>query len=180
MRKKQSGCIALCGVMCGLAVIVMSSGSIIPFATFCAPAVAGILLIPVAIKCGMRLGWTCYAAVSVLAVLLVPDKEIAAVFVFFLGYYPLCKAYLERIRTKILQGAAKLAVFNGSILLMYWVLLRLFSVQYLVQEFSEMGQLFTACLLVLANVCFIMYDLMLRNLLVLYMVKIKPRFKNLF
>ena len=40
----------MCGVMCGLSIVMMLSGSIIPFATFCAPAIGGILLMPVAVE----------------------------------------------------------------------------------------------------------------------------------
>ena len=75
MRRRKSGRIALCGVLCALAMTLMLGGSVLPFATFCAPAMGGILLVPIAMECGMRLAWVSYAALSILSVLFVPDKE---------------------------------------------------------------------------------------------------------
>lgn len=180
MRKRQSAKVALCGVMCGLAVVVMLSGSIIPCATFCAPAISGFFLLPVAMECGMHLAWVCYAAISLMSILLVPDKEMAAIFVFFLGYYPLLKAYLQRIHNRILRIVIKILVFNGSILAMYTLLLYLFPIQYLVEEFAQTAGWMLMLLLIMANICFWIYDAALVNVLHLYILKLKPRLRNLF
>lgn len=179
MRKKQSGRIALCGVMCGLSIVMMLSGSIIPFATFCAPAISGILLMPVAIECGMRLAWVCYGAISLLALLFVPDKEMAAVFVFLLGYYPLLKAYLQRLKHRPVCIALKAAVFNAAVFAMYGVLLYLFPIQYLVQEFAATAKSMLIVLILLGNVCFWIYDAALTNALRLYLIKLRPKLKQI-
>lgn len=169
----------MCGIMCGLAVVLMMSGSIIPFATFCAPALGGLLLIPVAMECGMRMGWLGYLAVSLLCMLLIPDKEMAGAFLFLLGYYPLLKVYLERIRSKVLRILAKTAVVNASIFAMYSVLLFLFPVQVLVQEFSGMGKPMLVLLVVMGNCCFWIYDAALVNIVRIYIVKLQPRIKQI-
>ena len=105
MRRRKSGRIARCGVLCALAMTLMLGGSVLPFATFCAPAMGGILLVPIAMECGMRLAWVSYAALSILSVLFVPDKESAFIFVFLLGHYPLLKAYLQRIQAIVQEFA---------------------------------------------------------------------------
>lgn len=179
MRRKQSGRIALCGIMCGLAVVLMMSGNIIPFATFCAPALSGLLMIPVAMECGMRLGWVSYLAVSLLCILLIPDKEMAGAFLFLLGYYPLLKVYLERIHLKLLRILAKAAVVNAAIFAMYGVLLFLFPVQVLVQEFSGMGAPMLVVLLIMGNCCFWIYDAALVNIVRVYVIKLRPRIKQI-
>lgn len=176
MMKQKSKCVSLCGMMCALAIVMLTSGSIMPLATFCAPAIAGMMLLPIAVDYGTRPALVCYGATSALSVLLVPDKEIAALFVFFLGYYPVLKAYLEKLRFKVLRLLAKLLVFNVAIVSMYWVLLHLFAMQQLVQEFAEMGQSFNLILLLLGNVCFLLYDVLLQKILLIYVYKIRPKF----
>lgn len=169
----------MCGVMCGLSVVVMLSGSILPFATFCAPAVGGLLLMPVAVECGMRLAWVCYGAISVLAVLFVPDKEMAAVFIFLFGCYPLLKAYIQRLPGKILQVAAKAAFFNGAILAMYGLLLFIFPMPSLVEEFAQTANWMLAALLLMGNVCFWIYDAALSNILHVYVIRMQPRLRRM-
>lgn len=179
MRRRQSGRIALCGVMCGLSIVLMLSGSIIPFATFCAPAVSGLLLMPVAVECGMRLAWVSYGAIGVLSVLFVPDKEMAAIFVFFFGCYPLLKAYIQRIPTRALQMLVKAVFFNGAVLAMYGVLLFVFPMPSLVEEFAQTAQWMLAALLVMGNACFWIYDAALNNLLHVYVLKMQPRLRRI-
>ena len=167
MRRRKSGRIALCGVMCALAMTLMLSGSVLPFATFCAPAVGGVLLVPVAMECGMRLAWVSYAALSMLSVLFVPDKESAFIFVFLLGHYPLLKAYLQRIPWRWLRAVVKTAVFNG---LVFYIL----PIQAIVQEFAQTAPAALAGLLALANLCFWVYDAALNNLIRAYAVRVRP------
>ena len=62
----------------------------------------------------MQLALTAYAAVSLLALLFVPDKEVALIFVFLLGYYPLAKPKFERIRPAVLCIVCKLLLCNGT------------------------------------------------------------------
>lgn len=169
----------MCGVMCGLSIVLMLSGSIIPFATFCAPAMSGLLLMPVAVECGMRLAWVCYGAISALAVLFVPDKEMAAIFVFLFGCYPLLKAYIQRIPGKGLQFLVKAGFFNGTVLAMYGMLLFIFPMPSLVEEFAQTAQWMLTALLAMGNVCFWIYDVALNNVLHVYVLKMQPRLRRM-
>ena len=78
----------------------------------------------------MKMALTAYGAVSLLSLLFVPDKEVALVFVFLLGYYPLVKPKLERIRPKLLRGACKLLLCNGAVLAMYGLVLLLAALNF--------------------------------------------------
>ena len=110
---------AYCGIVAALCVALMLLGAVIPIAMFIAPAVAGFLVATVCVECGMQLALTAYAAVSLLALLFVPDKEVALIFVFLLGYYPLAKPKFERIRPAVLRIVCKLLLCNGTVLAMY-------------------------------------------------------------
>ena len=103
------------------------------------------------------MAWAWYGAVAVLSVLLSPDKEAAAVFVF-LGYYPILKPWLDSRRLKWLW---KGIFFNAVILAMYAMLLRVFGMEQISEDFAEMGAVMTAVTLVLGNVTFFLLDRLL-------------------
>lgn len=140
--------------MAALAVVIMNMGTLIPVATYVCPMLCMLLLQVVTRYCGKRIGWAWYGAVSILSLLLAPDKEAAAVFLV-LGYYPIVKPRLDGLKGKWLW---KGLLFNGSILLLYWVLLNLIGVPQLLEEFSGMGVAMTAALLILGNVTFFLLD----------------------
>lgn len=145
---------ALGGMLAALAVVLMTMGGMIPVATYVVPMICMLILKLVASLCGMRIAWAWYGAVTLLGLLLCPDKEAAAVFAA-LGYYPIVKPRLDRTKVPWLW---KGVLFNGSILLLYWILLNLFGIGELVQEFEGMGAVMTAVLLVLGNVVFLLLD----------------------
>ena len=118
-KHQKSWGMAYCGIVTALCVALMLLGAVIPIAMFIAPAVAGFLVATVCVECGMQLALTAYAAVSLLALLFVPDKEVALIFVFLLGYYPLAKPKFERIRPAVLRIVCKLLLCNGAVLAMY-------------------------------------------------------------
>ena len=174
-RSTESRRIALGGVFTALALVVMLLGGMFPFATFSAPALAGILIVPAAIEFGMKTGYLLYAAIGLLSFFVVPDKEMAFIFIFLFGFYPLLKATLERLHCKWLQWVVKLLVFNGCVLCMYGLILFVFPIGAVVDEFEEMGMLFAALLLLLGNLAFVIYDVALARVVGLYCAKMRPR-----
>lgn len=154
---KRSMPIALGGVFAALAVVIMSLGGLIPAATFVCPMLCMLLQSFVLKQCGNRMAWAWYGAVAILGVLLGPDKEAGAVFVF-LGYYPILKPKIEKLPFRWLW---KGILFNAAILAMYWLLMNLFGMAELVAEFAEMGTLMTLVTLVLGNVTFFLLDILL-------------------
>ena len=140
--------------MAAVAVVIMSLGGLIPVATFVCPMLCMLLLAFVNRMCGSRIGWAWYGAVAILSLLLGPDKEAAAVFVA-LGYYPILKPRLDRMKLGVLL---KLVLFNAVILLMYWMLIHLFGMAQIAAEYQQMGIIMTVILLLLGNVTFFLLD----------------------
>lgn len=154
MRRNSAKVIALGGMMAAVAVVIMSLGGLIPVATFVCPMLCMLLLAFVNRMCGSRIGWAWYGAVAILSLLLGPDKEAAAVFVA-LGYYPILKPRLDRMKLGVLL---KLVLFNAVILLMYWMLIHLFGMAQIAAEYQQMGIIMTVILLLLGNVTFFLLD----------------------
>ena len=156
-RRNGASSIALGGVLAALAVVILSMGTLIPVATFVCPVLCMLLLKVVLNRCGDRIGWAWYGAVAVLGALLAPDKEAAAVFVF-LGNYPIIKPKMEKLPAKWLW---KVLYFNAAILIMYWLLMHLFGMVRIAEEFAELGAVMTIVTLLLGNFTFLLLDRLL-------------------
>lgn len=148
---------ALGGVLAALAVVIMSLGGLIPIATYVSPMLCAVLLQVVLMSCGKRLAWAWYGAVALLSALLSADKEAAAVFIF-LGYYPIVKPWLDGRK---LAWLWKGLLFNGSVALMYFLLLRLLGMGELGEEFAGLGTVMLLVLLAMGNVTFFLLDSLL-------------------
>lgn len=157
MRKSGAKEIALGGMLAALAVVIMSLGGMIPSATFVCPMMCCLILEIVRRICGVRVAWAWYGAVAILGLLMSPDKEAAAVYVF-LGYYPILKPVFDRSRLRWLY---KILFFNAVILAMYWLLMHLFGMAELAEDWAELGFALTAVMLLLGNVTFFLLDVVL-------------------
>ena len=172
--KEKSRRMALCGVMAALGVVIMLLGGVIPLSTFCCPALAGLVLLPVIAECGRRMALGVYAVIAVLGVLMGPDKESALLFAF-LGYYPVLKVRLDGMKHRPLRLLAKLAVFNlaaGAALLAVAYLLGMDAV---LAEYQELGRIGAIAFAVLANVTMLLYDRLLPIAQMVYLKKLRPR-----
>lgn len=158
-KRTPAANIALGGVLAALAVVIMGLGTLIPVATYVCPMFCALILQLVLKICGKRIAWAWYGAVALLGLLLAPDKEAAAVFLT-LGYYPILKPGLDRMKGKWL---VKGLFFNAVILLTYWMLMHLFGFAQLTAEFEELGSIMTAIMLLLGNVIFFLLDQLLEK-----------------
>ena len=168
---KQTKQVALGGVLAALALVLLLLGGIIPIGTYAAPMLASLPLIFLLAELPKALcvGW--YAVVSILAVLLCPDRETAFVFVF-LGWYPIAKPALDRL-PRLLRIAAKLLIFNLAVAALYALLILVFRLEALVNEAKETGLALLLVLLAMGNGTFLLYDLLLKRLTFVYEKKRK-------
>ena len=173
--------LALCGVMTALCVVLMLLEGMFPVASIAIPALAGCLLIPVTAHAG--LGWALgvYGASGVLCLLLSPDREAALIYLLFFGYYPALFSVLSRIRNRAVRWAGKLALFNAAAI--GEALLAVLVLGVAAEEFFSIpfvGVYGPAVLLALANLCFILYDRALGQVISLYYHRFYNRFERYF
>ena len=159
MRRGEARRIAFGGMMAALAMTIMCVGGLIPIATFTCPVISMLILAYVTKICGKRIGWAWYGAVSILGLMLAPDKEAAAVFAF-IGFYPIVKSAFDRMKFGVVL---KLILFNTLILIMYGLLIYIMGMDQLAEEFREMGQIMTVITLILGNAVFFLLDKALRR-----------------
>ena len=166
---------AVGGMMVALAVAVMLLGGVIPVATFCCPAFAGLLLLPVRIECGKRVALGAYVAIAALSVLLGPDKEAALLFAF-LGYYPVLKWTFDgRIKNRWLRRLAKFLLWNCAIGAMYALIFYVLKLDQVLADYRDMTRWMTALTLLIGNVTLGLYDIVLVRFSMLYLARLRGK-----
>lgn len=178
MKNRLSYKTALCGIISAVSLVMMFFTGVIPVLSYALPAIAGAMLIVIVIEINKKWALLCYVAVSLLALFLTPDKEAAFLFIFLLGYYPIVKSFLEKIKLHIAEWAAKLLLFNSAVLIAYKLLINVLGMNYLLDEFKEFGKYSIPIFIVAANVAFVLYDFALTGLITTYINVIRPRIQK--
>lgn len=174
MRKKtKTSVTALCGVLAALAMVMMFLGGALPFASIACPVLASLILVPVYTECGSKWGLVWYAAVALLSIFIAPSKESAILFVFF-GYYPLIKKYLGRLPFRYVW---KLLYLNIAVLLAYGLMLCVFKLDEVAADFADLQKWLIAVMLLLANISFLVYDVLIDRIELQYIVRLRPKLK---
>ena len=175
-RRNSAAKIALCAVLAAAAVSLMFLGGAIPFASIAAPVLASLVLIPVYAECGQRWGLLWFLAVTVLSALLAPQKECAVLFAFF-GYYPILKKWFGRIRSHVLQWLIKLLYLNVTVFAAYALMLYVFQLSELIADFDGIKTWMLAAMLLLANATFVIYNVLIDRIEIVYYVRLRPKLK---
>lgn len=172
--KKDSRRIALGGMMAALGAMFMLLGGVIPAATFCAPALAGLALVPVFAEGGVKAALGAYAAIAALALMLCPDKEAALLFAF-LGWYPAVKWKLDAKLKPWPRRIVKFILWNGAALALAALIFLVLRMDEVIAEYREMGRAMLAAFALLANAAMALYDRLLGIWLVLYVRRVRRR-----
>ena len=160
MRNTKASQVALGGMLTAVAVVIMIMGSLIPVNTYVCPMLCILLNRVILSSCGQRIGWCYYAAVTILSLLMAPDREAAMVYAF-LGFYPMVKPRMDRIRPRALGITAKILLFTLAGCCAYGLMIWLMGMEALLAEFREMGVVVTVLMLFAWNVLFLMVDRLL-------------------
>ena len=167
--------IALCGVTGGLCITILMMGFLFPFATYACPAAAACMLIPIIYEYKQKTAFTLYVAVSFLGLMLVPEQELIFMFIFVFGLYTVVKFSIDRVKNKTVRYTIKFIYINAALIVSYGLLLIVFPVAALVNEFSSYGLAFTALLIAMFNLVFFLYDKMVERMLLIYVYRLRPK-----
>ncbi len=148
-----------------------------PYITYAAPAVAGCVVMIVLIEINGRWAYGTYAVSSVL-VLLMAEKEAGFMYIFFFGFYPIVKAWLERVPSRILEWVLKLSVFNAAVLEVYDLMAHITDLS--IEDFDILGKYGAFIFLALGNIVFVLYDFALLRVATVYLHRVHPRVERIF
>ncbi len=173
---KTTSKITFCALLTALAVAIMLL-SYFPYFTYAVPAVSGLVGLVVLIEIGGKWPLLTYI-VSAVLILIFAEPEAKLMYALFFGYYPILKAYIERIGKRVVQYLIKFVVFNAAILSVYFIAVKILGMP--LDDFDTFGKIGLIVFLVLANITFFLYDIVLVRVAAVYMKKIHPAIKKSF
>lgn len=181
----QSAKTAIGGMTAALSVVLMLP-TIVGLWTYALPAMAGILIMFAIIEIDKKWAFGIFVAVSLLSLMLLPNKEAAVFYTCFFGNYPILKAIIEkRNMPRAVEYIIKIALFNVSVLVAAFVMLKLFGMP-LAELLGTEGEsawwveFALPITLAVANVTFIAFDYLLTVMVTIYLAKWQKRFRKMF
>lgn len=155
-------------VLSALALVLVYAGSVAPTGNWGFMAMAGLLPAAAVVSVGLKAGFLCWAAVSILAFLLVPDKFCVLLFGALFGLYPMVKSLIEQMRKKPIEYLLKLAFFNAA----FTVICLAMTTAVMSSLPSVLGSSLWVLYLV-ANVVFLVYDYGFSRLIAVYINRVQ-------
>ena len=162
--------------MAALAAVIMLA-AYFPYLTIAVPAIAGLAVMLAFYEVGAPYALAAYLVSAALAVLFC-EKESATLYVCLFGYYPVLKAFIEKIRFRAVEWAAKLALLNAAAVLSYYAAAFVFGIP--AEGFGVLGKYGAIIILLMCSVAFVIYDFCLSALASEYQRKYRGRILKAF
>lgn len=107
--------LAYCGVFSALGVAIMFLGGAFSLLSYSISGICGSFLVIVILEMGKAKAFFIYIVTSVLSLIFVSEKSIVFSYIFLLGYYPILKIYIEKLRLVVYRYILKMSVFVISL-----------------------------------------------------------------
>lgn len=181
----QSAKTAIGGMTAALSVVLMLP-TVMGLWTYALPAFAGILIMFTIIELDKKWATGIFVAVSILSLILLPNKEAAVFYLCFFGNYPIIKCFLEgKKMPRVLEYIIKFIVFNAEILLAGVIMVKVFGMPMAELLGTEGETAFWVkyalpITLVVGNITFLLFDKLLTMMVTIYLIKWQKRFRKMF
>ena len=167
MKKHDIVRTSVCGLLSAASLALLAVGSFSGTLELSAAAAASLAVVYIRIEFGTVPALSVYACVSLLSLLLLPQKTGALVYALGAGAYPVFKAFAEsRFRT-VPGWILKLAFFNAALTLVIAAGTYLLSL--------SLGFGLAVLSYIAANAAFVVYDVALTMLITLYFRRFRGR-----
>ena len=165
--------IALSATLSALGVIFLAIGSFIEVLDLSSAAIAGFVIAIAVIELRGQYPVMMYFVISILSVLVLPNKYPALFFIFFGGFYPIFKAYVERFHY-IVAWVVKFSLFNTFLAFMILAIKFLITKGFIPEiENNDLFENFKIIVFIVANFVFLLYDIAMTRIINLYIIKIR-------
>lgn len=180
----QSAKTAIGGMVTALSVVILMPTALDLF-VYALPAMAGMLTMFCVVELNRKWSIGVYTAVSLISLLLVPNKEAAIMYVAFFGYYPIVKSVFESKLPKIPEYICKFLIFNLSVICAYAVLIKLLGMPFdelmgITEDDGLLKRFAVPVMLLLGNLVFIVFDIALTRIVTSYLRVWQKKLKKLF
>lgn len=167
---ERGGKTALGGILAAGALVMLWLASVAPSGRLGLTAVGGLFPMAATLAAGRAAGYLCWGAAGLLALVILPDKGVALLFLVFFGLYPVVKEAIESLRRLPVEWILKLAYFN-AVLTLSWFLFRQLFLPNPPQWLGDN----TLLLYGAGNVVFVIYDVGLSRLIAMLGARLGPR-----
>lgn len=161
--------LAVSAMLSALGTVFLYIGSATNILDLTSVAIASLLIFFAVMEMGTPYQYLIYGVTSLLAVLLLPDKAAAVTYLLFGGIYPVFKAMFEKLHF-VVAWILKFSYFNT-------VLTLIIAISKYVVHVDDPDIGFRIGLYALANLTFLLYDIATSQLVLLYLVKLRQRFR---
>lgn len=158
-------------------ITVICLAAYFPYLTYALPALAGAFIIVPLFEIGKKYAFFTYLA-SILPIAILAENEAKLLYVCFFGFYPILKAVYELFSSRIAEYICKFITFNGSVVIAYILLSKLFLVDDI--GFEGFGKYGLLAFLLAGNVVFFLYDICLTRLSIFYSVRLRRHLSRFF
>lgn len=165
---KSAKSVALGGMLTALSVALLAVSGFTQIANLTLDSIAGIILVIAVVELGLRNAVLVYFAVTVLSLILVPNKEPVILYSAVFGIYTLLKSIAEKIKKPVLEWVVKIVSANICLGIAGMLI-------YAIGLFPE-GSVKLLILGILAfNLVFVLYDIALTRLIAFYIYRIRKK-----
>lgn len=160
--------LAVSAILSAASVALMYIGCLTPL-DYTAIALASAAVVFAVIELNGKYPLLIYLTTSVLSILILPNKSSALMYTMFFGFYPIFKAMFERLHY-IITWILKFSLFNTCLLL-------LITVTTYILHLDDAEFTMHIVVILLGNVTFFLYDIAFSQMITLYLVKLRAKFK---
>lgn len=172
MRRTKK--LTLSAILVALGAAVLALGGVIEVLDLTASAFASLIVAFACIEIGSPYTWLIWLATSAVSVIIFSGSFVWMQYFVAFGLYPIIKGYIERL-PKVFWIILKLVYANFAIGLM------VLGGRFIIGQslFGSRVWWIVLLLVLLLNAAFIAYDVLITSCVRMYVVKFRPRFKNL-
>lgn len=174
---KKTSKIALSAVFAALSVALMALVSIIPNLELALPAISGLFVAVIVIEVDKKWALGVWAAVSVLSLIVVPNKEAAIIYAVFFGYYPVLKSVFESKTPRAVEYIIKVLTFAGVMTLSYFLMIKFMGIDPDLPDF--LGKWAIPAIALLGIIAFLLYDYALSKLITFYCLRLSSKLRKI-
>lgn len=163
--------ITTCGIFSALGTVLLL-GTNIPIFLYTVPAIVGILFLIPCLELGAKWAFLCYGVTSVLGLILPTEREALVMYIGLLGFYPIVKILIERLKSRLMGTVLKTLLFNAALVGCFLVIIKVLGLNVLQNEHFS-ATVMAVGILLIGNLAFIVYDIALTRGINLYFIKFR-------
>lgn len=175
---KKSLIAAVSGLAAALSLAVMCASGLFYGLTYAVPMLLGIIVFSIRKTFSLSAAWSVYAAVSILSLILAPEKEAVLFYILFFGWYPIIRPSLSKLRPAFISVIIKIVLYNTAVFLAELAAVCIFGIPFF--EDGEFSAVMLAVFAVLMNILFLLYEMLLKYYTAFYEKKLEKQLLKIF